>query len=161
MEIGDRFGKWTVIEPNCIKKHQKNHSRTRCDCGRESVVQNKIYSRKRRAGDPLFRLITNIRNGISEVIARGCKSARSLELLGCSREEHIEYIQAKFTEGMSWDNYGNTKDSWNIDHIRPVSSFDLTLPEEQQACFHYSNTQPMWAMENNYKRTKMPETVSV
>jgi hypothetical protein len=37
---------------------------------------------------------------------------------------------------------------WHIDHIRPVSSFDLSDPAQVQECFHFSNLQPLWAIDN-------------
>lgn len=45
---------------------------------------------------------------------------------------------------MSWDNYGE----WEIDHIKPCCSFDLSLPENQLACFNYQNTRPLWRVDN-------------
>ena len=45
---------------------------------------------------------------------------------------------------MTWENYPE----WEIDHIRPMASFDLTDPEQQRQCCHYSNLQPMWSEEN-------------
>lgn len=45
---------------------------------------------------------------------------------------------------MTWQNYGQ----WHVDHIRPCASFDLSKPEEQRACFHYANLQPLWGEEN-------------
>jgi HNH endonuclease. len=53
---------------------------------------------------------------------------------------------------MSWDNYG--RDGWHIDHIRPCASFDLTDPEQQRQCFHYTNLQPLWAADNIRKGAK-------
>jgi hypothetical protein len=47
---------------------------------------------------------------------------------------------------MTWENWA--LDGWHIDHIRPCCSFDLTDPEQQKKCFHYSNLQPLWAEEN-------------
>ena len=44
-----------------------------------------------------------------------------------------------------------------IDHILPVSSFDLAKPEEQKICFHFTNLQPLWDWENLMKRDKTPE----
>ena len=45
-----------------------------------------------------------------------------------------------------WDNYGQK--GWVIDHILPCCSFDLSKPEEQRKCFHYSNLQPLWESDN-------------
>ena len=52
---------------------------------------------------------------------------------------------------MTRENYGK----WHIDHIRPCSSFDLSKPEEQSICFHYSNLMPLWAEENLKKGSKL------
>jgi len=64
-----------------------------------------------------------------------------MKLVGCTIEFIKGYLEAQFEPNMSWDNYGE----WHIDHILPCASFDLTLPEEQQKCFHYTNLQPLWA----------------
>jgi len=74
------------------------------------------------------------------------------QLTGCSFQELTSHIESQFTEGMSWDNYGFY--GWHIDHIRPCVSFDLTDPEQQKACFHYSNLQPLWAKDNLVKGGK-------
>lgn len=42
---------------------------------------------------------------------------------------------------MNWDNHGEI---WEIDHIKPCDSFNLTDIEQQKQCFHYTNTQPLF-----------------
>jgi hypothetical protein len=42
---------------------------------------------------------------------------------------------------MTWENHG---DIWEIDHIQPCSSFNLTQEIEQQKCFYYTNLQPLF-----------------
>jgi hypothetical protein len=74
------------------------------------------------------------------------KCKKTLELLGCSLEEARNYIQSKFKEGMTWENYGLY--GWHIDHIIPCASFDLKDPEQQKKCFNYTNLQPLWWHEN-------------
>jgi hypothetical protein len=49
---------------------------------------------------------------------------------------------------MCWGNYGYGDDKWNIDHIIPLSSFDLTNVEQQKIAFNYNNLQPLWQPEN-------------
>jgi hypothetical protein len=70
--------------------------------------------------------------------------------LGCSKQDFILYFQAKFKEGMTWENHGE----WHIDHIKPCASFNLLDEEEQKKCFHYTNLQPLWASENLSKGSK-------
>lgn len=55
---------------------------------------------------------------------------------------------------MSWQNRGRGHDKWHIDHVRPCASFDLTDPEQQKQCFHWSNMQPLWQTDNLRKGSK-------
>ncbi len=50
---------------------------------------------------------------------------------------------------VSWSNYGE----WHVDHIRPCASFDLNDPVSLSQCFHYTNLQPMWALDNAKKNS--------
>ena len=81
------------------------------------------------------------------------KVASITVLLGCTIVEFRGYIQKQWLPGMSWDNW--TKDGWHIDHIKPCSSFDLSKEYEQRACFHYTNMQPLWAVDNLRKGNKL------
>ena len=76
-----------------------------------------------------------------------------MNLLGCSPDFFKRHLESKFTEGMSWENYG-TK-GWHIDHIKPCASFDLTIESEQIECFHFSNLQPLWWYDNIEKSDKI------
>lgn len=76
-----------------------------------------------------------------------------MELLGCSVDECRKYLESKFLPGMTWENYG--KSGWHIDHIIPCNLFDLTKPEEQLKCFHYTNLQPLWETDNASKQDKV------
>jgi len=85
-----------------------------------------------------------------EKIVKGYRR-RTEDLIGCSVSQLRAHLEAKFTGGMSWDNYG----LWHIDHAHPCRSFDLRLPEQQRACFHFSNLQPLWAGDNLSKNCKI------
>lgn len=81
------------------------------------------------------------------------KSASTLVLLGCTAMELKVRLESLWQPGMSWENYG--KKGWHIDHIRPCCSFDLTDPEQQKTCFHYTNLRPLWWHENLSKGGKV------
>ncbi len=72
-------------------------------------------------------------------------------MIGCSWIDFKIYLESKFTEGMSWDNYGK----WHIDHIVPLSSFDLSDPVQLEKACHYTNLQPLWAKDNLKKSNKI------
>jgi len=74
-------------------------------------------------------------------------------LIGCTVQELRDHLEFQFRESMSWDNCG--RNGWEIDHIIPCSSFDLTDPEQQKRCFHFSNLQPLWSEENLRKGNKI------
>ena len=64
------------------------------------------------------------------------------------------YIESKFEIGMNWENWGHGADKWNLDHIVPCAIFDLSKLEHQKRCFHFSNYQPLWQIENFKKKAK-------
>ena len=78
------------------------------------------------------------------------KHGNTMELTGCSKDDLYAHLESKFTDEMTWENYGK----WHIDHIKPCASFDLTKVEEQQKCFHWTNLQPLWAIDNMRKGAK-------
>ena len=69
-----------------------------------------------------------------------------------SKDQRKIRNESLFQSGMTWENHG--KYGWHIDHIRPCSSFDLTDPEQQKLCCHYTNLQPLWAKDNLSKGYK-------
>jgi len=104
---------------------------------------------KRYKNDIGYRLVRVLRGRVQAALKNGYKSKTTIELLGCSIKECKNHLEKQFNEGMTWENYGK----WHVDHILPCNTFDLTKPEEQKKCFHYSNLRPLWA-EENMKRPK-------
>jgi len=80
-----------------------------------------------------IRLIDALKNKVN-------KLQSSIKLLGCSLDECKQHLESQFKPEMTWENHGKI---WEIDHIKPCASFDLTKLEEQEKCFHYSNLQPL------------------
>ena len=85
------------------------------------------------------------------------KAYKTLDLLGCSMKDFRNYIESQFEPGMTWENHGYR--GWHIDHIIPISYFDLSDPEQQKLCFNYRNLQPLWWKDNRKKSDKVPGNV--
>lgn len=102
---------------------------------------------------PVKRIERSLRGRLRDVL-RGRRGEIDVEALtGCSLSCLRAHLESLWREGMSWENYGVK--GWHIDHVKPCASFNLSAPEEQRACFHWSNLQPMWASENKSKGDKM------
>lgn len=102
--------------------------------------------------DTLYKLKVNIRNRVKLFIKSvnfDIKTNNTFNIVGCSPKELKIYIEERFTEGMSWDNYKHT--GWHIDHIIPLAS--AKTEEEVYTLCHYTNLQPLWCDEN-YKKGK-------
>jgi len=107
--------------------------------------------RTRRISDINYKLKRNLRTRIWSALKGLYKTARSEKLVGCSIENLKCHLEKQFQSGMTWDNYGK----WHVDHIKPCSSFDLSIPSQQHECFHFTNLQPLWAKDNISKNNKI------
>jgi len=79
----------------------------------------------------------------------------TIQSIGCSVNELKKWLELKFQEGMTWDNYGK----WHIDHIKPCCKFNLADIDDQKKCFHYTNLQPLWAKDNRKKWKHYEEAI--
>lgn len=80
------------------------------------------------------------------------KNNSFIKYLGCSIEEYKLFLEKQFETDMNWDNHGVL---WEIDHIYPLSKFDLTKEENIFKAFNYKNTQPLYKSENKSKSNKI------
>ena len=111
--------------------------------------------------DPLFKLSISIGNRIRESIHKMgySKKSKTKIILGCDFEEFKNHIENLFQEGMSWENYGKDINGWQLDHIMPIS---IAKSEEDVVKLnHYSNFQPLWAIDNIKKSNKIDWTLYV
>ena len=111
--------------------------------------------KKRYHSDTNYKLKTNLRTRLGQVLRNHNigKTVSSLELVGCEIDFLKKYLESKFKKGMTWDNWSMY--GWHIDHVIPLSSFDLSKLEEQKKAMHYTNLQPLWAKENLKKGDKV------
>ncbi len=125
------------------QKYEKNH-KVELQAKRTEKYQNNLN----------YRLTACLRSRINKAIKGNDKAHRTATLLWCSVDEFKLYLQSRFLDGMTWDNYGNKVNQWSVDHIKPCASFDLSDPEQQKQCFHYTNLQPLWHVDNIKKGAK-------
>ena len=111
------------------------------------------YIKNKKKTDIQYRLSCNLRVRLNSAINRNFKAGSAVRDLGCSISELKSYLESKFSSGMTWDNWA--LDGWHIDHIKPLSSFDLTNRQQLLEACHYTNLQPLWATDNLIKSDKI------
>jgi hypothetical protein len=123
---------WRRTEAAKLKKNEQRKNRKKTDIG--------------------FKILENARSRLSFAFKRAIvkKNIKTMDLIGTSMSNLIIHLEKQFKPGMTLDNYGE----WHIDHIKPITKFDLKNENELRKCFHYKNLQPLWAIENIKKGDK-------
>jgi hypothetical protein len=147
----ERCKEWMKNNKQYAKEYRAQYYQSNRDIllekSKEYQTNNKdkhsLYIKNRYQTDINFKLrkklTTTLWNNLNKQNTSKLVSIR--ELIGCTIEEYKLYIEQQFKPEMNWDNHGKV---WEIDHIKPCDSFNLTDTEQQKQCFHYSNTQPLF-----------------
>ena len=147
------------------KEYNKKHKEERNKYNRQYRKEHKektqqyntIYNRQRRQTDVDYKIKTYLSNRIRNALNRHGKSKHTMAFLGCSIEQLKGHLQETAIQNGYLDfeieNYSGSE--YHIDHIIPCASFDLSQPEEQKKCFHWSNLQILTAEENLQKSAKL------
>jgi hypothetical protein len=153
-EWDKRSKKYNKTEKN--KKYRREWAKKKyhsdLDYRKKCIKRSVEYGRLKLDTDPEYKLKHNLRSRLRKALKGTIKYQSTIELVGCSTEKLRGYLQAKFKDGMTWENYGPV---WHVDHIIACANFDLTKKDQQEKCFHYTNLQPLWALENIRKGSKI------
>ena len=142
---------------NKIKRSETDRDRYHNRGGREKAkVSYEKYKPKRNANrrektknDPQYRLDHNYRTRIYHALRQNGQSRTGkIKYLGMSQDIYNQWLEYQFDENMTRDNYGTY---WEIDHVKPCASFDLTKEENIYDCFDWKNTRPLEKTANTSK----------
>ena len=140
-----------ALTPEQIQKQNKKSFKYRKNNKVSARIFQRVYDKERKKVDVGYRILCNLRTRLYQALKKFKKSDSTMKLTGTSLDELKKYLESKFKDRMSWDNYG----VWHVDHIIPCAQFDLSDPEQQKICFHYTNLQPMWAKDNMQKGARL------
>lgn len=117
------------------------------------------YIRNRKNNDATFKAMSLLKARFCEIVGKklnGSKTQALKKFVGITFEELKDYLESKFSGGMTWENHGTY---WHIDHIVPCAAFDATDPDQVAICFHYSNLQPLLGSVNTSKQDRLPNGI--
>lgn len=137
----------TDIVKQARKRYYDSHKEK---CNKAVAKRNK----ERIKTDSLYKLTCLLRARLHGAFRYNLSSkvAKSFSLLGCTAKEAKEYLEKMFKSDMNWENHGIL---WEIDHIIPIASFDLSKESEQRKAFNYKNLQPLYKIENRKKGSRV------
>jgi hypothetical protein len=138
------------------KEHRKQYLKEYRENNIDKIRQIKRdYERNRKASDPLYKLISNFRTAIYQVLKESNvdKNKHYFDILQYTPEQLIIHLESQFKDTMSWDNYGE----WHVDHKLPITHFNIEEmgDKEFMKCWSLDNLQPMWGEENIRKSNKI------
>jgi len=178
----ERFKKWRENNIEKINERKKNYRKNNIEKVREQE-RNLYYKRidyyikyrednkehykkwrdenkdkkyeymKERLKIPQWRIALRCRTRIRRALKNIPKTNKTQDLIGCSWQELVNHLENTKVPGKDYTNA-------HIDHIKPCASFDLTDPEQQKECFHYTNLQFLPAIENLQKGSKLQQLPS-
>lgn len=147
---------WAARNPEKIREIKvrwvRNNLEKRRKAAREYNHRNRELLSKlamqRYYSSPAARVLSVQRVRLRRALRGTLKAGNTVQLLGCSSEQLRKHLESQFRPGMNWENYGIV---WEVDHIKPCTTFDFSDPEQQKDCFHFSNLQPLTLEENRQK----------
>lgn len=149
----------TKDDPIYKSKQRERNKRYFNDPINKSIIKEKVKERKKKRMefDINYRMRYKLRRRIANALrhVHADKHFKTMELIGCTVQEARAHIESLWQPGMNWDNH-NTH-GWHIDHIMSCAAFDLSDPEQQKRCFHYTNLQPLWARDNLSKGDRLDQ----
>lgn len=148
----DQLHAWAA--ENACFKDSLNPTQQEVQAYRDKVDQkSRTRAARRKASmqaNPGSRLRASVATRIWKCLKNNQSDGALFSRLAYSIEQLKTALEAKFTPGMTWENYGK----WHVDHLRPCASFDLNDQSEFAKCWALTNLQPLWARDNLRKGAK-------
>jgi len=134
-------------EDPSVKKHKKTYMKGYRAQNCSSIKEKqKAYDSDRIKKDLSYARAISFRKHLGVALKSNAVNSVIATDIGCSIGKARKHLESLFQTGMTWDNWG--RHGWHIDHIRPLSSFNLTIPKQFKEAVHYTNMQPLWAYQN-------------
>lgn len=136
---------------NPHKTTEYNHAHVARNPDRAREIYREMKQRQR--SDPKRKFVMYTRTAVLNGLRGRRKAASTFDALGYTREQLITHIERQFLPGMTWKNYGR---KWHLDHIVPLSAFDITSTDcpDFRVAWALTNLRPLWASDNIRKRDK-------
>lgn len=123
-----------------------------------TLARNRYQEWWKRILNVEYNVKKNIRIRLNKALKGSFKNSSAWVSAGCSESFLKQHLISQFTGNMTWDGYGDT---WELDHIIPLSFFNLTKESHIKIACHYSNLKPISRLENMKKGRKIQDVAAL
>lgn len=132
------------------EENKEHHAELSANWYQENKPKIREKYTERYANDKCFKIHRLLKGRLSNKIE---KIKTTKDYVGTSFENVAKWLEYNFTDDMTWENHGIV---WDIDHVIPVSRWDLTDEKQTDACFNWKNLSPLDSIKNRHlKRSKI------
>lgn len=135
--------KWRSKNKDSLNKKQREFLK------KNNYKWQKKWFKKELANNPSFRIKHYLRKKLTDSFRdRGIRRVGTSKKYGIDYAEMVSYLEKTLPKDFNERKY-------HIDHILPISSFDLNDPNQVKSCFSKNNIRWLLADENLNKKNKI------
>jgi len=162
IETATAFKQKRLLERNAVKQEELENleqkigkENTICKYCKEVKPKTRFRFNRLKCADcerdePLEKFKRSVRSRIYISLNKN-KNKHTIEYLGCNTEEYLKWLEYN-NSNYTLNNRGK---GWHIDHVIPLSKFNLDDENEQQLAFNWRNTTALSPKENLEKNNKI------
>jgi len=155
IQMASIFKHEKVLERRKKKENEIGKDNKKCrNCStiksKDMFRHNRLKCKVCERDEPIDKMKRSIRCRIWEALNRK-KENHTIHYLGCDSKTYFNWILS-YNENYTIENRGKI---WHIDHVIPLSLFNLENPDEQLIAFNWRNTMPLSAKENLAKNNRI------
>lgn len=135
-----RVSAFCKSNPDKVREYKRTYAKSA-----KGIASARRYREKLSVCDD-FKIATASRNMLKRTLsALGAKKdSPTFKSIGYTQEDLKRHLESYFTDGMTWDNYGE----WHIDHVIPVAEMIRLGVKCPKTINALGNLRPLWASEN-------------
>lgn len=139
------------------QRPQRNESNRKWKSNNKDKIRD--YERERvrtkRVEDIQYKLCSDV-CGRTRTMLKTTQSNKHNNLVGCTPATLKKWLQFQFSKCMNWDNYG---EYWEIDHVVPLSIFNMVHKSQQVLACNWTNMRPIQVEVNKLKSNSIQQDV--
>jgi transposase-like protein len=154
IEKATEFKQKRIADKNKLKEIEIGNGNIKCNYCHEIKLTERFRHNRLKCKDcereePISKIIRSVRSRILSAIKN--KSKHTIDYLGCNCSDYLKWLLNN-NSCYIFENYGK---EWHIDHVIPISKFDIMNEDQQLIAFNWRNTMPLSVKENLSKNNKI------